>query len=123
MKNRETAKRLTDAMNNKNIQAAELARLSGVSKASISQYMNGRNVPSNKNAYALGKILCVQPSWLMGFDVTDYVVLPDNKDVDFDIVIEQNNNQAFDLYNRYLAADSKTRKMIDFLLNGEDNEN
>lgn len=69
MKFPDTAKRLSDAMNKKHIKAAELAERSGVSKGSISQYLNGRNRPTNINAGKMAEVLNVDAMWLMGFEV------------------------------------------------------
>ena len=69
MKFPDTAKRLSDAMNKKHIKAAELAERSGVSKGSISQYLNGRNRPTNINAGKMAEVLNVDAMWLMGFEM------------------------------------------------------
>lgn len=69
MKNELTAKRLQLALSNANMNQQELADKSGVSKASISQYVNGSHAPSNISSGKMGKILNVEPMWLMGFDV------------------------------------------------------
>lgn len=66
-----TANRLKQAMNNINISAQELADKSGVSKASISQYVNGSHKPSNISAPKLAQVLQVNAMWLMGFDMED----------------------------------------------------
>lgn len=71
MKFPDTAKRLSDAMNKKHIKAAELAERSGVSKGSISQYLNGRNRPTNINAGKMAEVLNVDAMWLMGFEVSN----------------------------------------------------
>ena len=47
----------------------ELSNRTGVAKASISQYVNGKNVPSNFTAEKLGRPFRISPAWLMGFDV------------------------------------------------------
>lgn len=69
MKNEMTAKRLLLALSNANIKPQELADRSGVSKSSISQYVNGSHAPSNISSGKIGKVLNVNPLWLMGFDV------------------------------------------------------
>ncbi len=69
MKNEKTAKRLLLALSNANLKPQELADKSGVSKASISQYVNGSHAPSNLSSGKMAAILCVNPLWLMGFDV------------------------------------------------------
>ena len=47
----------------------ELSRRTGVRKASISQYVNGKNRPSNLTALALCTPFDINPAWLLGFDV------------------------------------------------------
>lgn len=69
MKNEITAKRLQLALDSAGISQQELAEKSGVSKASISQYINGSHSPSNISSGKMGKVLNVSPMWLMGFDV------------------------------------------------------
>ena len=69
MKNELTAKRLQLALSDMGISQQELAEKSGVSKASISQYVNGSHAPSNISSGKMGKVLNVKPMWLMGFDV------------------------------------------------------
>lgn len=68
MKNPITAKRLSQALSSQNMIPQELANASGVSKASISQYLNGSHAPSNISSGKMAKILNVNPVWLMGFD-------------------------------------------------------
>lgn len=67
MKYETTAKRLEWALAERNMTAQALSDLSGVSKASISQYRHGRNIPNSKSARAMSAILGVTPEWLMGF--------------------------------------------------------
>lgn len=62
-----TARRLRQAMAEKNITASQLASRSGLSNASISQYYNGAHTPSDSAAEKMGKVLGVNPLWLMGF--------------------------------------------------------
>ena len=69
MKHQETAERLRYAMEQKNMNARELAGKANIKEQSVSQYINGRNKPSNLSAGAMAEILGVNPLWLMGFDV------------------------------------------------------
>ena len=68
MNNEITAKRLRLALDNAGMKSKELAEKSQVSKSSISQYINGSHAPSNISAGKIGKVLGVNPLWLMGFD-------------------------------------------------------
>lgn len=68
MKYEKTSKRLREALGDNNMKPQELADLSGVSKSSISQYVNGSHKPSNLSAGKMASVLGVTPMWLMGFD-------------------------------------------------------
>lgn len=67
-----TSRRLREALNDKNLKPQELSVRSGVSKASISQYVNGSHSPSNLSSSRMASVLEVNPLWLMGFDVPKY---------------------------------------------------
>lgn len=85
MKNEITSKRLRQALSEANMKPQELADRSGVSKASISQYVNGSHAPSNISSAKMGKVLNVDAMWLMGFDVKkrkELNSLEANKDLD-----------------------------------------
>lgn len=69
MKNELTARRLAIALSNASMRPQELSEKSGVSKASISQYVNGSHAPSNISSGKIAAVLKVNPLWLMGFDV------------------------------------------------------
>lgn len=43
----------------------------GINKASVSQYVNGRNVPTNTTAKRIAEVFGVNPAWVMGFDVPE----------------------------------------------------
>jgi transcriptional regulator with XRE-family HTH domain len=57
--------RLKSAIQEKNITASELSRISGVGKADISNYMNGKYLPKQDKVFMLAKALGVDPGWLM----------------------------------------------------------
>lgn len=71
MKYKITSKRLSESLYRVNMKPQELANASGVSKSSISQYINGSHKPSELTAKRLAKILGVSPLWLMGYNILD----------------------------------------------------
>lgn len=71
MKHEITAQRLQIALNNLKMLPVELSERSGVSQASISQYLNGSHAPSNISSGKMAAVLGCSPVWLMGFDVPD----------------------------------------------------
>lgn len=62
--------RLNQGMAMRNIKAAELSRMTGLSKARISQYVNGIYEAKQTALYQLALALNVSEAWLMGFDVS-----------------------------------------------------
>lgn len=69
MKFEVTAKRIRQALSRADMSAKDLSERTGVQEASISQYVNGYHKPSNISAGKIGKVLGVDPLWLMGFEV------------------------------------------------------
>ncbi|MBE6675267.1 MAG: helix-turn-helix domain-containing protein [Ruminococcaceae bacterium] len=61
--------RLRTAMDARGMRAVELARLTGLSKARISQYTNGIYVPKADAMHKLARALEVSDLWLEGYDV------------------------------------------------------
>ena len=64
-----TAERLKEALEHRHMTAAELCRRSGISSASMSQYMTGKVKPKQDRIYILALHLRVRPAWLMGYDI------------------------------------------------------
>ena len=61
--------RLRSAMDARGMRAVELARITGLSKARISQYTNGIYVPKADAMHKLARALDVSDLWLEGYDV------------------------------------------------------
>lgn len=47
----------------------EFGRRTGITKGSVSQYVNGRNVPSKSTAQKIAAAFSVDPAWVMGYSV------------------------------------------------------
>lgn len=62
------SRRLEQAMNFRLMTAADLSRLTGISKSSISRYMSGEYNPNSEKLYKLSKALNVNEAWLLGYD-------------------------------------------------------
>ncbi len=61
--------RLNYALNLRDMKPVDLANKTGLSKARISQYMNGIYTPKSKGTLAIALALNVNETWLMGLDV------------------------------------------------------
>lgn len=60
--------RLLKAIADREISASELSRISGVGKADISNYINGKYLPKQDKVFLLARALGVDPGWLMTGD-------------------------------------------------------
>lgn len=60
--------RLKDGMRMRGLKAADLVRMTGISSARISQYINGKYEAKQNAVAALSRALNVSEAWLMGFD-------------------------------------------------------
>lgn len=61
--------RLKEALQIRDMTAAELSKKSGIAKGSISKYLNGVVVPKQSAIGEMAKALNVSPAWLMGYEV------------------------------------------------------
>lgn len=109
MKHKLTADRLNEALNEANMTAQELSKKSGVSKASISQYRHGTYKPSNISSGKMGKVLGVNPLWLMGYDVDKYEM-----ESPFVITVDKKHYDLFEGVNDFALRANK--RSIDHLL-------
>lgn len=70
--------RLNLAMTIRNIKASLLSEQTGISKSSLSEYMNGKYEAKQNGIFLLAKALNVSEAWLMGCDVP----MERNSDID-----------------------------------------
>ena len=61
--------RLERALVVRNIKPSELAKSTGISEATISQYRSGYSKPKDTRLVQIANCLHVDPSWLLGLDV------------------------------------------------------
>lgn len=65
----EFKKRLEKALELADMKPVDLARVTGISEATISQYRSGYSKPKDKRLVDIANALRVNPAWLMGVDV------------------------------------------------------
>lgn len=63
------AKRLNKAMSKNKLRQVDLVKLTGISKATISQYLSGEFKPKDSYLKKLSEVLNVNELWLEGYDV------------------------------------------------------
>lgn len=110
--------RIKEGMRMRKISAAHLAKISGVSEASISNYLNDKVKPKTNNIQKLASALEVNEAWLMGYDV--------DPDADYDGVfksdeIQNSKLESSENYGRLYK--NIIRKLLDDNLNDDDLKN
>lgn len=110
--------RIKEGMKMRKINAAQLAKMSGVSEASISNYLNDKVKPKTNNIQKLASALEVNEAWLMGYDV--------DPDADYDGVFKSDEVQTIkqefsENYGRLYK--NIIRKILDDSLNNDDLKN
>lgn len=63
------SERLKIALSEKNMKASELSELTGISKSSISDWINGRYEAKQDKIFLIAKALKINESYLLGLDV------------------------------------------------------
>ena len=69
MKQSNFAARLSQALDARNMKAADLSKKTKVSEGTISCYINGRYEAKQNRVQVFAEALNVNPAWLMGYDV------------------------------------------------------
>ena len=75
------SERLRTSMDAANMKAVELHELTGISKASISEYLSGNYEPKQRNIFKIAQALNVSPSYLMGVSDTPQSPAPASGDL------------------------------------------
>ena len=57
--------RLLKSIANARMSASDLSRATGIDKAALSNYINGKYIPKQDKCYLLARALDVDPGWLM----------------------------------------------------------
>ena len=110
--------RIKEGMKMRKINAAQLAKVSGVSETSISNYLNDKVKPKTNNIQKLASALEVNEAWLMGYDV--------DPDADYDGVFksdEVQNSKIESSENYGRLYKNIIRKILDDSLNDDDLKN
>lgn len=126
-------KRLFNALALRNIKPTELSEKTGISRGAISSYISGRWKAKQDNLFLIAKALCVNPGWLMGYDVpidwtvsdcpeNIHLVKPspsltkkDEKDIQkrlSDILNDMDSQDAIAMYNGGEPMDPETREYM-----------
>ncbi len=115
MTDKDFSSRLRYAMQYSGMRATDLSELTGISRATISEYMSGRYVPKQRNLGRLAKVLHVQPTFLMG--LTEFSPAEKPSFAEKPEAIEPNTQEKL-MLARYRALNDDQRKVVDALMSG-----
>lgn len=87
--------RLIKAMEIRNMKAVDLSKATGLSKARISQYVNGVYEAKQQALYALSTALNVSEAWLMGYDTNMEKINSDELDEQRDTSVLNGQSNIF----------------------------
>lgn len=104
--------RLRQALEDKNMSQAELARRSGIGRNSISDYLKGKYEAKQDKVYQLAKALGVSEAWLMGFDEVD-AEKPSITAI-FNRLSTERQQNVYDYAADQLAAQVHPQKVVPF---------
>lgn len=60
--------RLNEALKIRDMNPIDLARVSGISKASVSRYLSGKVIPRSNAIEKMARALHVNPAWVLGYN-------------------------------------------------------
>lgn len=95
----EFAKKLVNLMRDHNLNQADLARKSGLTRDAISTYVRARSMPEPQNLAKLAKTLGVEPSYfqLDYYRVAEKMMSPEPFNTRTDMVPQDFNKNRFDM--------------------------
>ena len=96
--------RLRKAIEIKSLKPIDISKKTGITKGTISNYLNGRYKAAQTNLYLISKALNVDEAWLMGYDVP-----MEKEDEEYNKFIES-------LVNAYNEAPEDIKKAVNKLL-------
>ena len=108
----EFKERLQEALQVRNMTAAELSRQSRIDKGSLSNYLKGKFIPKQSKIDAMARALGVSPAWLLGYDVEmnkiDISVANDNIMTILENLSQEDREKVTD-YAKFLLSKSEDK--------------
>ena len=89
------SKRLSEAMKNKNVEAKDLEKMTGISKSLIYKYIRDESHPRNDKVMKLAKVLGVNEVWLLGYDCSSDIITLERikKRDEIDLMLNRMNDE------------------------------
>ena len=112
------SERLKEALDIREMKAAELSERSGINKPSISCYLSGRYEPKQEALYKMGRVLDVAEMWLAGYDIPmERPKEQKNNDAISDIVVKLRSDEEFlSIVDKISKMDYEKRKSLNAFL-------
>lgn len=117
----ETAERIRQGMELREMNQARLSELAQINKGALSSYLAGRYEPKQTTIYKIAKALNVNEAWLMGYDVpyqrTNHTEFISAEYEILDITAKnyEDKCELFQLLKYYVSIHFGDRKVSDFI--------
>lgn len=92
--------RLEQALKNRDMRPAELARLTDINEGAISQYRKGAYKATQRNLEKISKVLGVSIPWLMGAEDEKEPAVPKDDELTHAIILGRNGKAIRRTYSR-----------------------
>jgi len=118
-------RRLTQAMEDRGMKPADLSRKTGISKSSISRYMNDEYNPNATKLAIISQALDVNEVWLLGYDDVDMEREPDEVREERARTIEEDMSQTMldHIVNYYNSLDFSGKVDLFTIIRREETRN
>ena len=101
------ANRLDEALRMHDMKPIDLARKTGIDKASISQWLNGKYEAKQEGVYKLANALGVSVQWLMGYDLpVQSATIQVNGSISSSSVVTANNGATIALGDSPISSEA-----------------
>ena len=114
MKNSNTKERLNELMTQYGLKQSDIVKRTGLNKATISYYMNGKREPAQDNIFIIAQAFDVDPAWLMGYDVPMRTPLQERFSADSAQILVQikDNPTLLQLCRDFMQLDPKQQQSV-----------
>ena len=107
--------RLNEALDFRGVKPVDLARGTGISESTISQYRSGYAEPKERKLSQIANYLQVNPTWLMGLNVhMDYApkIMMSRVSKKGQTVIAELSTLEYKIIERYRIVDETDKKLV-----------
>lgn len=114
MKISNTKERLNELATQYGLKQSDIVKRTGINKATISYYMNGKREPAQDNIFTIAQAFDVDPAWIMGYDIPMKKPIQERFSADSAQLIVQikNNSTLLQLCEDFMQLDLSQQQSV-----------